>query len=409
MTNAYNTRAYRVFLAGGVAICWLVCTVALLEKYLSVRKASGLCFLGCVGILGCVAALQRCYKTGRDVNRWAAGAVFTTLILSFVVLYPKSQRHAANKGSDREDALRVELVAVGHHEYPYDARTFLGNPPTPLPGAMLLAAPFFLTGRVAFQNLVWAAIFLAVLLSFFKRRATAVTFFAIFLIAAAQNLNDFDVGGDYITNVMYVAVALFLFDRALGRKDLGWLGAAAIGLLGLALSSRIVYAVALLPLLALAVQRTTLQRALRLTGAAVFVAVAVTLPFFMPHPISRMLTQLGQNADKFQALPLWLPPSSLVVAALVLGSLAFFARMDLARVYGLFGLCSVAMILPPLASVVYAGGSLRHPLPTSLGYLAVSSIFLSLWMFSRLEQIGVAEAQGGAALPMEQAGSAGVL
>ena len=86
--------------------------------------------------------------------------LFVAFIAAFAVLYPISLRHTLNSGSDREDALRVELDAVVHHRYPYDARTFLGNPPTPLPGAMLLAAPFFAMGDIAGQNLFWLAFFL---------------------------------------------------------------------------------------------------------------------------------------------------------------------------------------------------------------------------------------------------------
>lgn len=384
-----TSRTYRWLLAGAVALCWLVCTIAQLEKYLSVEKAGAVALLGCLGIVTCMAGLWWHYRRGRDVNRWAVVAVFGVLVLSFLVLYPKSQRHAANKGSDREDALRVELVAVSHHEYPYDAKTFLGHRPTPLPGAMLLASPFFLTGHIAFQNLAWAAIFLAMLLSFFERRATGVVFFCVFLLAALENLNDFDVGGDYVTNIMYIAVAIFLFDRAIRRPGSRLLAVASIGLLGIALSSRIVYIVALPPLLGLALQKTTLRRALLFISLAVMVAALVTIPVFLPHPMGRILTQLGQNADKFQNLPRWIPPSSLPVAALALGCVAFFIRMNLARVYLLFGSSSLIMILPPMASVIHAEGGLGRPLPTDLEYLAISAIFLSLWLFWSFERKGI--------------------
>jgi hypothetical protein len=92
--------------------------------------------------------------------------LFLALTTAFAILYPISLRHPLNIGSDREDALRIELDAVRDHQYPYDAHTFLGNPPTPLPGAMLLAAPFFALGHIAWQKLPLARAFFLLLHSF---------------------------------------------------------------------------------------------------------------------------------------------------------------------------------------------------------------------------------------------------
>ena len=90
------------------------------------------------------------------------------LTAAFAVLYPISLKHTLNVGSDREDALRIELNAVRHHQYPYGTHTFLGNPPTPLPGAMLLAALFFTIGHIAWQNFLWLALFFLFAVHFFR-------------------------------------------------------------------------------------------------------------------------------------------------------------------------------------------------------------------------------------------------
>ena len=111
--------------------------------------------------------------------------LFALLAGAFDALYPISLRHTLNRGSDREDALRIELDAMRHHLYPYDARTFLGNPPTPLPGAMLLAAPFYAIHHIAWQNFLWLALFFVFTARWFRYRATALFFLATFLLFCA--------------------------------------------------------------------------------------------------------------------------------------------------------------------------------------------------------------------------------
>jgi hypothetical protein len=376
------------FIALGTALCWILCTIAQLQKYLSGRLAVSSCLLGGLAIAGLVFGLVHLYRRGLDVPRWTLIVALMALLLSFAVVYPVAQKHILGKGSDREDALRVELVALVHHQYPYDARTFLNHRPTPLPGAMVLAFPFFLLGRIALQNLVWASAFCIFLLNFFSRRATALAFVLIFLITALENLNDFDVGGDYMTNIMYVAIALYLFYRALLRSETNWASVLSIVLLGIALSSRVVYAVTLVPVFALALQRTGWRRALKFTAGVIAVSLLVTLPVFAPHPVTRLLLQLNQNADKFDYLPSFLPPVALPLSALCIVCSSFFVRMTLPRVYLISGLATFVMVGPPMLSICIAQG-LSQKLPTDLEYLAVSCLFVALWLFSRLERVAI--------------------
>lgn len=129
-------------LTASILALWLLCTIAQLEKYLPAKLAHPAAALGCAGLILLGLAFRRFYTPDRDVPVWSFAALLGILVLSFVAIYPLSQKHVNHRGSDREDALRVELVALEHHHYPYDARTFLGHPPTPLPGAMLLACRF---------------------------------------------------------------------------------------------------------------------------------------------------------------------------------------------------------------------------------------------------------------------------
>jgi len=377
-------------LIGLVVFCWWICTVAQLEKYLSLGRATVVCGIGCAGVALLMLLLRRSYGLGRDVSVWALVALFCVLVLSFAVLYPESQRHVVGIGSDREDALRVELFAVTHHRYPYDARTYLNHAPTPLPGAMLLAAPFYFAGRIALENLAWAALFFYFLTLFFCKRITALAFAFLFVLTALENLNDFDVGGDYMVNVMYVSIALWTFARAVSRPNTTWRTLLAVVFLGIALSSRILYLVTIPPMLALALQRTQPRRAWFLIGGVLLTAALVTLPVLSPHVLQHLQAQLNQNADKLRPLPPYLRGRALSLAAMALACSSFFLQMTLRRVFLLAGLSSLIMVLPPMALIVHLGGGFARPLTTDLEYFAVSAVFIALWVFARWEQTSIA-------------------
>ena len=384
--NSAMTWLQQIGLIVLTVLGWLTCTAAQIEKYLPLRRAAFVCLLGCAFVAIVMLVLRWSYRRELDISNWTLFALFAVLVLSFAVIYPKSLDHSVRKGSDREDALRVELAAVAHHQYPYDARTFRNNPPTPLPGALWLASPFYFIGRIALQNLVWAAAFMLVLYRFFRRRSTTFAFVVLFLLTALENLNDFDVGGDYIVDILYISVALFLFTLTVERNRLSWLGVFSVTLLGIALSSRAIYMVTLFPLLAFTWQHTSRKRTLILF-AGVFAATAMaTLPVFAPHPLSHLLAQLGQNADKFQALPEYLPGKLLPPLAILVACASFFVPVTLPRIYLMSGIATLVMLLPPMVGIVAVQGGLSHPLSTDIEYLSVSVLFLELWIFSEWEQ-----------------------
>ena len=116
------------------------------------------------------------------------------------------------------------------------------------------------------------------------------------------------------------------------------------------------------------------------------VTLLATLPVFFPHPIARLLNQLGQNTDKFAKLPRFMPSYLLAILALALASIGFFVRMNLARIYLLSGLATLIMVFPPMAFIVRAQGGFTKPLSADLEYIAVSALFIALWAFHEWEQ-----------------------
>jgi hypothetical protein len=380
----------RLLLIISLCIGWAACSEAPIWKYLSPMKAAAATFVAIMAIAIGIYGLDRLNRKSRNISlRWLP-LLYLVFVSAFVTLYPYLQRHTLNHGSDREDALRVELVAIKHHQYPYDARTFLGNPPTPLPGAILLAAPFFTVGHIAWQNLLWLALFFWFTAHFFRYRATALVFLVIFLLAAPSNLSDFVAGGDYLTNFFYMAIALELFVRSIDSSLLSSIPAAM--LLGLAFSSRSIYIVASVPLLALTLQRATRSRTAILFAIIFAMAIAITFPVFMPHPFTHLFQQINENPGKVRYIPLFLHPQwTLPLLGFAVISFSFFIRMDLQRLFLLLGLSSFVMLAPPIATLAFH----MRKLPFECSYLAICVLPFSLWALSLCERAPAPHSEHG--------------
>jgi hypothetical protein len=369
----------RFLLIFSVCVAWALISWAPIYKYLTHGKAAAAMLLAILFIALGMHWLDRLNRQPRQISAGWLLLLFLILTTAFTVLYPHSLKHTLNS-SDREDALRIELTAVHHHQYPYDAHTFRGNPPSPLPGAMLLAAPFFALRHIAWQNLLWLALFFVFTIRFFRHRATALFFLAVFLLLAPANLSDFTSGGDYLTNFYYVAIAVALFIRSRDRAIYACVPAALF--LGVTLSSRIIYAVILIPLLALTLQRTSRSRTVALFVIVLIAAAAVTLPIFAPHPFTHLFQQLGQNAGKLRYVPNALHPRwTLPLLAVMVAGATFFARMNLPRLFLTFSITSFVMLAPFAVTFALHSERLRY----NLSYLGVCALSFSLWALSRYE------------------------
>src|SRR2546426_7380654 len=127
-------------LAVGVAfLLWLAPSLNSIQKY---AGHAGLLVLPLVALSAMVALTATARRHGPGLPKSWLVALCAAPLALFIVLYPMADSGLLGPGSDRDDALNVALqtLLVGH--YPYGATTYLGNPPTPMPGALILALPF---------------------------------------------------------------------------------------------------------------------------------------------------------------------------------------------------------------------------------------------------------------------------
>jgi hypothetical protein len=348
-----------------------------LVKVAGVLGASALAVAAGAGLSGLLVATRR--SSLRPTTVWfvALGAV---AVMLFAVLYPMAASGQFGGGSDRDDALNdaLHLLLAGH--YPYAALTYLGNPPTPMPGALLLALPFYLLGNAALQNLIWVSAFFFWCRSRFQRPALAWTAGLIVIILAPQALDDFVVGGDYLVNALYVVMATDWCVRSQSSEHL-WLRSATAIMLAIAVSSRPIYAVALVLVAGHVWQVKGAARCALFTALAGVVIVGLTLPFYLYDPASFPTAHLFGKLNTQPSAMLF--KIALPVLGLLVASLAFWWRLAVDHPLDLLGLSLATMLYPPFVSEALSGQPIQtwiwtasYTLPvTVLGSIAVLQRF----------------------------------
>ena len=236
------------------------------------------------------------------------------------------------------------------------------------------------------KNFLWLAFFFIFTIRY---RATALFFLIEFLLLSPGNLGDFTSGGDYLTNFFYLAIAVALFIRSLDRAFCAYVPAALF--LGITLSSRIIYAVILIPLLALTLQRASRSRAIVSFVIVLLAAAAVTLPIFAPHAVTHLFQQLNQNSPKLRYIPTalhpgWTPP----LIAVIVACISSLMRVTFSRLLLTFSITSFVMLAPFVLSFALHSEKMRH----NFSYLGVCALAFSLWALSRYERMALCAPHG---------------
>lgn len=224
--------------------------------------------------------------TNKVVKREAtAWRMILYIILWLICLFAIAQAWVpeVDSGGDRDEALDIAVRELLTGNYPYSPQTHLGKPISPLPGALLLAAPFVLLGNSAYQNFFWLSVLVIAFGRWYKdAKLTFVLLIAI--LASPMIFLDILFGGDLLANNIYFLVALvwFVQTRYKSPASVPWWPSV---FLGVALASRPNF-LFWLPL-TFAFLLSQGQNLIWLTKRlliAVFLAGALTLPFYLYDP-----------------------------------------------------------------------------------------------------------------------------
>lgn len=284
-------RRYVYFLA--FVVCLIVPSAAIFKK-------AGIPAL----IVYVILALLTCWWMTRRFWPWlrarrvrpsleaaAAAILFIGVLSLYLYAHPRIDTAGFRIGgvsigaSDNDDAIDVALDELFAGRYPYYARTFLDNPLSPLPGALLLAMPFYLLGDSALQNVFWTVMFFWFVQRRMRSLRAAVMLAAIVLFLSPNATYQIVQGTNYGANAIYVYIfAVLLLGRVRrdGRASIA--AAAAAVLLGIGLSSRLNF-VMVFPFVFIALLRSTSWKSAVLSCAiAAIVFIGITAPFYIYDP-----------------------------------------------------------------------------------------------------------------------------
>jgi len=310
-----TSRRVRTF--AGLAFCLVLPSCGVIQKYFG---NPGLL----IYLVAAMAILWLAYRylfelfLSRLSERQAqflAVATFVALIAVFALVFPRANVHVAGRGSDADDALNLAVSELLHGRYPYYGQTYLHNAIANLPGAILLATPFVLLGTSAYQNLFWLATFFFAVSRLTRSWRHGLMLLWVVLIFSPVVMNYVVTGGDDLANSIYVLVFMLLAMSWVSDADAPvWKKVLAAVLLGVGLSSRANFLLAIPQVFAVLTIRSGWRAALKCVAVVGVAFAAVTLPFWIHDPAG--FTPLHAQAHKVAEFQTILPLAGLVVPAL---------------------------------------------------------------------------------------------
>jgi hypothetical protein len=283
---------------------------------------------------------------------WLAGLTVFIMLIAFVLVYPVANSGAGGRGSDGDDALNVAVHELLRGRYPYYPQTYLGNPISPLPGALFLAIPFVLLGSSAYQNLFWLAAFIFVMKSYLKDGRQSLLLVWVILIFSPVVVYQVLTGYDYIANGLYVLLFMLWMVSIMPRSDMrSWQKALLAGSLGIGLSSRANFCLVLPLLLAALVQKAGWKPAIKYITITCMAWIAITIPFYLYDPQGFTPLQTVNELDYYRTI---LPYAGFIIpfaTGLIAIALAITqsVRHDLSI---LFRNCAVVLAFPVLCGMI---------------------------------------------------------
>jgi len=283
---------------------------------------------------------------------WLAGATLVLLLGVFALVYPLANAGVVGGGTDRDEALNIAIQELLRGRYPYYPKTYLNAPISPLPGSLLLAAPFVLLGNSAYQNMFWIAAFYLMVARYMHD--PRVAFLACWTVLGLSPLfwQEFVTGGDLLANSLFVCVfTLLTLHVHQTPSTRSWKKVAAALLLGIGLASRLNYLLVVLPIGAWLWRSIGRQAALAYMALTCITAACVTLPFYFYDPAGFSPLHTFRKVDQFGAL---LPfAGSLIIALSALTALLLALYPLHHDPAAFFRACALPQAVPILAGLIF--------------------------------------------------------
>ena len=391
MTSALALLAFALFL--------LVPSAGIIEKYLGLP---GVCAYWIIGglLLWMIMrpgswAMRLTLRLKPRVALALLMLTFVVLIATFFIIYPIANTGLIGGGSDGDEAVNLGVQALWQGQYPYYATTYLDNPVVTLGGGLLLSTPSVWLGNSAYQSLFWLLLFVLALHLRLRDRRLTLLLFWLMLFLAPLTFYDIITGGDRTANTLAVLVSIqwLLVAARHGQRR----AIVAAVLVGLSLAWRFNFLL-LLPLIAVAIWRSTTPRyALLLNGIILLVIAATIVPFYVIDPAGFAPLRTGLKL-------LW-PGAAVVITALTGGLAVLLALRQprQCRVGRLFRNSALVLAVPIwsmviLVTVLYGSGLYFAGYGIFALYFAVASFGVDLLRRANPQSVLAAPAPASPAL-----------
>jgi hypothetical protein len=366
----------------GFILCLVIPSTEVVQKYLG---SAGVV----IYILGASLAMWIGYKyidkrlASKVTNKqvlWITAITFLVLLAALLIIYPIANSGLLGGGSDNDEAVNLATTELLHLHYPYHVSTYLGQSPSVMPGALVLAAPFVLLGTSAYQSLFWLFAFLLTMNSYLKDRRLALWLLWVLLALSPGILQQYVTGSDLLANSLYVLLFIMWLVNAVTQKGLsGWQKSGLAVLLGIGLASRATFLL-LLPLVFSAlVQSAGWKSAAKYALITCLTLGLMIIPFYLYDPQGFYPLQTNDRLDQLRIV---LPVVSAILA------LIFSVLPGNSSLPVLLRNCAIVMAFPVLGILIYRSiisGSLNLDYAHyGLGFLFFGAV--ALWPFRKAEQ-----------------------
>ena len=292
----------------------------------------------------------RSWLAGRPVAQVLAGGLVAAVALAGVVAYPVLDgRRDTGGGSDADDAVLIVVDGIKRGDDPYEADTYLGNPPSTGPGVALWFLPFSTRTLYPFGIVAAIGVTLLVLRASHGGWGEA-GLVALLLGASLPFWEGVAQGSDHLvfsSSLVWAVCAL----RPRARPVPPWLTVVAAVVVGVLATSRAAFA--FVPLVAAAgVWWRDRRTALVFGGVGTAVVLLLHGAFVARSgwdgydPVQQILDKSGEDLDRL---------GELVVVAGVVASLTLVVRELRRRADARVDVLLLVSVAGPMTAIAVAG------------------------------------------------------
>lgn len=330
----------------------------------------------------------------RRTARFLTLALALTLIGAYTIVFPRVNSQTTGEGSDRDDALNLAVTRLLDGDYPYSEPTYLGNPISPLPGSILLATPFVILGNSALQNLFWVGVWLFFIWRLLQENPRLNSLIILALFSSAQLFYEVVTGSDLLSNAIFVAVLGLLWVKLSVSKTAG-LGVQLLSAcaFGLALASRINFALALPPLAVWVYAQTDAKVTVRQTALVGLVFLGVILGFYAASPADFTPVQTASEIGVLDAIiphvgTVIIPVIMLIAVAVSCLPAVSERSMTSTKWAEMLGRLATVQAIPVLVGVLLISGFTRD---VRVGFLFFGVTFMVFGVLAAIAYLNEAE------------------